>query len=89
MALHPDEAQRCRPQLRPDGVPVVSRPEHLVLLENPRSLNVFTVGMLSQHLDIEPLLYEDAVRQRIRETQLADLNVRAFRLGRDQGAVEE
>ena len=88
VALHPEEAARHEHQLREGGIRVVAKPEYMGLLDAPRSLNVFTVGMLSRHMDIEQEAFEKAIRSKMKP-DIVDLNLRAFRLGRDLAVEEE
>jgi indolepyruvate ferredoxin oxidoreductase beta subunit len=57
-------------------------------LGNTRVLNIVLLGALSALLQVEPGVWEGVVRERVPE-QYVDLNLRAFRKGREWLLVQE
>lgn len=57
-------------------------------LGNTRVLNIVLLGALSALLEVEPDIWEGVIRDRVPE-RYADLNLRAFRKGREWLLVQE
>jgi indolepyruvate ferredoxin oxidoreductase beta subunit len=49
---------------------------------NPRVVNVIFLGILSKYLDIPPETYEEVLKESLKP-KLIDINIKAFREGRD------
>ena len=52
-------------------------------LESKKCLNIFLLGVLAEYLDIQEAVWNAALKKLIKE-QYLDLNMKAFRLGRDE-----
>ncbi len=85
LVLAPSEVEVTRPLLRQGGVLIPPDLVDEATLPNRRSLNVALLGALSRHLEFPEALWLEAVRAALPE-RLHDVNEKAFRIGRQQGA---
>lgn len=69
--------------LRPGGVLIAPQGILLERLPHQKTLNVALVGVLSTHLDIPENLWEASIEASF-PPHLVELNLQAFRLGREQ-----
>ena len=83
VVLAPDQVEPNRNRLRPGGglIEPGAVPENS--LRNKRSLNVALLGVLSRKLEIPESAWIDAIRANL-EPKLHEVNLEAFRLGRNQ-----
>jgi indolepyruvate ferredoxin oxidoreductase beta subunit len=85
LVLAPSEVEVTRPLLKKEGVLIPPDFVDEAALPNRRSLNVALLGALSRHLEFPEALWLDAVRAALPE-RLHDVNVKAFRMGREKAA---
>lgn len=84
LVLATDQVEPNRRQLKADGVLVTPEVFDISELENPKSINVALLGVLSAHIkEIPESCWMDAVLAHLPE-KLHDLNRRAFLLGRQK-----
>ena len=83
VVLAPDQVEPNRNRLRPGGglIEPGAVPENS--LRNKRSLNVALLGVLSRKLAIPESAWTEAIRANL-PPKLHELNLEAFRLGRNQ-----
>jgi indolepyruvate ferredoxin oxidoreductase, beta subunit len=83
VVLAPDQVEPNRNRLRPGGglIEPGAVPENS--LRNKRSLNVALLGVLSRKLEIPESAWTEAIRANL-PPKLHELNLEAFRLGRNQ-----
>ncbi len=87
LSLENGEIERVRHYLKESGV-VIGIPEGLPgQLENPRTLNIAMLGLLSKHLDIPGEVWQEAIKARVKE-KFIPLNAAAFQIGRGSPAAK-
>lgn len=79
-----EEVERSRRYLRAGGVMITPDDVPVASLDNPRSLNVALLGVLSAYLPLPESAWLAAVKASLPE-KLHEANIRAFSLGRSVG----
>lgn len=85
VSLNPTEKTRNEHQLKDQGRIIECPLELIDQLDDIRSLNVCTVGILSNFLNIKEDVWKSALKDKIKES-LYDKNVHAFDLGKEYGS---
>jgi indolepyruvate ferredoxin oxidoreductase beta subunit len=85
IALNALELERNLHQLKDSGVAILAPDELIDKLENVRSLNICTTGILSAFFDIDEEIWLSAIKEKIKPS-LYDKNVTAFKAGREYGS---
>ena len=86
ISLNPVERERNLHQLK-DGGFVIEAPDAVIdTLENIRSLNICTVGIISTFFDIDEKLWLGVIKEKIKPS-LYDKNAKAFQIGREYGST--
>jgi indolepyruvate ferredoxin oxidoreductase beta subunit len=81
IALHPEERDRWRHLLKPDGAIVEAWPELLEGIPDRRCLNVALLGALSAHLGFSEEAWRAAIEEKVKP-KFQKLNLSAFAMGR-------
>jgi indolepyruvate ferredoxin oxidoreductase, beta subunit len=84
VVMAPEEVESSRRHLKAGGVLIVPDDIPITSLDNPRSLNVALLGMLSAFLPLPDSAWLPAVKASLPE-KLHEANVKAFSLGRSIG----
>ncbi|MGA2034073.1 MAG: 2-oxoacid:acceptor oxidoreductase family protein [Thermoguttaceae bacterium] len=82
VVLSDGQSDTHRAMLRADGRLIDAQAIGRAALPNRRSLNVALLGLLSRHLEIEPDIWQEAIRRNLK-AEWHDDNLRAFHMGRE------
>ncbi len=80
LSFHPNETRRYAHLLKEDAIIVQLQDQDKDKLPNPKSLNVYGLGLLSKHLPIQKERWVEAIKDMLKP-HLQETNLKAFELG--------
>lgn len=80
LSFHPNETRRYSHLLKEGGRVIQLSDAHKAKLPNPRSLNVFGLGLLSKQMNIAEKVWKEAIEEMVKPN-LKEVNLKAFELG--------
>ena len=83
LSFHPNETRRYSHYMKDDAKIIQLTLEDRAKLPNPRSLNIYGVGILSNDMEISEDSWKESIKKYLKP-KLHDANIKAFEIGRSK-----